>query len=105
MFRNKTSAIFSSARTAEGSAEPKLLLLLAVANCDLQPGDVDPELRLAMQWIAASELGLPALHFQMSDDVNAAKVFIFPPLHLLNTVNIQARQIPLCSEEQHVHLF
>lgn len=70
--------IFSPARTAEGSTEPKLLLLLAVANCDLQPEGVDPELRLALQWIAASELGLPALHFQRSEDVNTTKVFIFP---------------------------
>lgn len=80
MFWNKTSVILSSARTAEGSTEPKLLLLLAVANCDLQPGGVDAELRLALQWIAASELGLPALHFQRSEDVNAAKVIF----HLSN---------------------
>ncbi|XP_075871069.1 A-kinase anchor protein SPHKAP isoform X2 [Nelusetta ayraudi] len=62
------------ARTAGGSTEPRLLLLLAVANCDLQPGGVDPELRLALQWIAASELGIPALHFRRSEDVSAAKL-------------------------------
>lgn len=74
MLCNRTPVILSAARTAGGSTEPRLLLLLAVANCDLQPGGVDPELRLALQWIAASELGIPALHFRRSEDVSAAKV-------------------------------
>lgn len=74
VFCNSNPMILSAARTAGGSTEPRLLQLLVVANCDLQPGVADPELRLALQWIAASELGLPALHFRMSHDLSADKV-------------------------------
>ncbi|KAM3875532.1 A-kinase anchor protein SPHKAP [Diretmus argenteus] len=53
----------SSARTAGGSSNLRELLVL---NCDLEPECVDSELRVTLQWIAASELGLPALCFRKS---------------------------------------
>nr|XP_043888372.1 A-kinase anchor protein SPHKAP isoform X1 [Solea senegalensis]XP_043888373.1 A-kinase anchor protein SPHKAP isoform X1 [Solea senegalensis] len=62
----------SSGRKAVGGGGGKLRELLVV-NCDLEPGSVDPELRLALQWIAASELGLPALCFMKSKEKRAAK--------------------------------
>lgn len=45
-----------------------------VVNCDLEPECVDSELRVALQWIAASELGLPALYFRRSKERSIAKV-------------------------------
>lgn len=45
-----------------------------VVNCDLEPESVDSELRVALQWIAASELGLPALYFRKSKEKRVAKV-------------------------------
>lgn len=50
------------------------LRVLLVVNCDLEPECVDSELRVALQWIAASELGLPALYFRKSKEKRAAKV-------------------------------
>lgn len=43
-------------------------------NFDLEPECVDGELRAALQWIAASELGVPALYFRKSPEHNLAKV-------------------------------
>ncbi|XP_039985810.1 A-kinase anchor protein SPHKAP isoform X2 [Xiphias gladius] len=60
----------SSARTAGGSSNLRELL---VVNCDLEPECVDSELRVALQWIAASELGLPALYFLRSKERRIAK--------------------------------
>ncbi|XP_049928589.1 A-kinase anchor protein SPHKAP isoform X2 [Epinephelus moara] len=60
----------SSARTAGGSSNLRVLL---VVNCDLEPECVDSELRVALQWIAASELGLPALYFRKSKEKRIAK--------------------------------
>lgn len=60
-----------SERSAGGGGPLRVLL---VVNCDLEAGRVDSELRVALQWIAASELGLPALHFRKSKDKSAAKV-------------------------------
>nr|XP_046170456.1 A-kinase anchor protein SPHKAP-like isoform X4 [Oncorhynchus gorbuscha] len=47
--------------TVGGSSSHRELL---VVNCDLDPECVDSELRLALQWIAASELGLHAVYFR-----------------------------------------
>ena len=58
-------------RTTEGSSDLRVLL---VVNCDLEPESVDSELRVALQWIAASELGLPALYFRKSKEKRVAKV-------------------------------
>lgn len=58
-------------RPLEGSSELRVLL---VVNCDLEAECVDSELRVALQWIAASELGLPALHFRKSKEISVAKV-------------------------------
>ncbi|XP_044059314.1 A-kinase anchor protein SPHKAP isoform X2 [Siniperca chuatsi] len=60
----------SSVRTAGGSSNLRVLL---VVNCDLEPECVDSELRVALQWIAASELGLPALYFRTSKEKRLAK--------------------------------
>nr|XP_020455977.1 A-kinase anchor protein SPHKAP isoform X2 [Monopterus albus]XP_020455978.1 A-kinase anchor protein SPHKAP isoform X2 [Monopterus albus] len=60
----------SSARTAGSSSNLRELL---VVNCDLEPDGVDLELRVALQWIAASELGLPALYFRKSKVKRVAK--------------------------------
>ncbi|XP_022048259.1 A-kinase anchor protein SPHKAP isoform X1 [Acanthochromis polyacanthus] len=60
----------SSARTAGGSANLREML---VVNCDLEPECVDSELRVALQWIAASELGLPALYFRKSKETRLVK--------------------------------
>uniref|UniRef100_A0A3Q2WTJ2 SPHK1 interactor, AKAP domain containing n=1 Tax=Haplochromis burtoni TaxID=8153 RepID=A0A3Q2WTJ2_HAPBU len=46
---------------------------LLVVNCDLEPECMDLELRVALQWIAASELGLPALYFRKSKEKRVAK--------------------------------
>uniref|UniRef100_A0A3Q0RWW9 SPHK1 interactor, AKAP domain containing n=1 Tax=Amphilophus citrinellus TaxID=61819 RepID=A0A3Q0RWW9_AMPCI len=53
----------------DGSSVGELL----VVNCDLEPECVDLELRVALQWIAASELGLPALYFRKSKEKRVAK--------------------------------
>lgn len=50
------------------------LRALLVVNCDLEPECVDSELRLALQWIAASELGLSALYFRKTKEKRVAKV-------------------------------
>uniref|UniRef100_A0A3B4X534 SPHK1 interactor, AKAP domain containing n=1 Tax=Seriola lalandi dorsalis TaxID=1841481 RepID=A0A3B4X534_SERLL len=60
----------STVRTASGSGNLRELL---VVNCDLEPECVDSELRVALQWIAASELGLPVLYFIKSKEKRVAK--------------------------------
>lgn len=60
----------SPARTAGTSGNLRGLL---VVNCDLESECMDSELRVALQWIAASELGLPALYFRKSREKRAAK--------------------------------
>lgn len=61
----------SSKRTAGSGSSLRELL---VVNCDLEPESVDSELRVALQWIAASELGLPVLYFRKSKEKRSAKV-------------------------------
>ena len=60
-----------SIRTVRSSCSQRELL---VVNCELDPECVDPELRLVLQWIAASELGLQALYFRWSREMITAKV-------------------------------
>ncbi|XP_074535150.1 A-kinase anchor protein SPHKAP isoform X2 [Halichoeres trimaculatus] len=60
----------SPARTAGSSGNLRVLL---VVNCDLESECVDSELRVALQWIAASELGLPAVYFRKSREKRVAK--------------------------------
>ncbi|KAM4627174.1 A-kinase anchor protein SPHKAP isoform 2-T2 [Polymixia lowei] len=59
-----------SLRTAGSRSSSRELL---VVNCDLEPDCVDSELRVALQWIAASELGLPALYLRKSKENRASK--------------------------------
>lgn len=37
--------------------------ILAIVNIDLEPNLVDPQLRAALQWLAASETEVSELHF------------------------------------------
>uniref|UniRef100_A0A3B4A712 A-kinase anchor 110kDa C-terminal domain-containing protein n=1 Tax=Periophthalmus magnuspinnatus TaxID=409849 RepID=A0A3B4A712_9GOBI len=46
---------------------------LQVLNCDLDSDSRDWELRVTLQWIAASELGLSALYFRRSKERREAK--------------------------------
>ncbi|XP_060623832.2 A-kinase anchor protein SPHKAP isoform X1 [Anolis sagrei] len=50
----------------EGAANEQKDLL--VINCDLEPGCPDAELRATLQWIAASELGIPTIYFKKSQE-------------------------------------
>ncbi|KAL0972949.1 hypothetical protein UPYG_G00196840 [Umbra pygmaea] len=59
-----------SVRSIECSINDRELLVI---NCDLEPGCVDAELRLALQWIAASELGLPTVYFRKSKERKTSK--------------------------------
>ena len=47
---------------------------LLVLNYDLEQECVDWELRVTLQWIAASELGLSALYFSKSKEKRVSKV-------------------------------
>ncbi|KAM6933553.1 A-kinase anchor protein SPHKAP [Xenentodon cancila] len=60
----------SSATTTGGSCNLRELL---VVNCDLEQECVDSELRVALQWIAASELGFPILCFRKSKEKRVTK--------------------------------
>ncbi|KAM8805226.1 A-kinase anchor protein SPHKAP [Eudromia elegans] len=46
---------------------------LLVINFDLEPGRPDAELRAALQWIAASELGIPTIYFRKSQENRIGK--------------------------------
>lgn len=61
----------SESSSAGGSSNLRELLVL---NCDLEQECMDSELRVALQWIAASELGLPVLYFRKSKEMRTAKV-------------------------------
>ncbi|XP_063569152.1 A-kinase anchor protein SPHKAP isoform X5 [Pongo abelii] len=49
-----------------GTASPQRSLL--VINFDLEPECPDAELRATLQWIAASELGIPTIYFKKSQE-------------------------------------
>ncbi|XP_037395856.1 A-kinase anchor protein SPHKAP isoform X2 [Pygocentrus nattereri] len=61
--------VTSGLSTAGSSCQRELL----VVNFDLGVDSVDVELREALQWIAASELGVPALYFRKTQEHNLAK--------------------------------
>uniref|UniRef100_A0A3Q2Z0B9 SPHK1 interactor, AKAP domain containing n=1 Tax=Hippocampus comes TaxID=109280 RepID=A0A3Q2Z0B9_HIPCM len=65
------SVISSSARKAGGGGCHVRELL--VINCDLEADCMNSEVTLALEWIAASELGLQALYFKKSKEKRAAK--------------------------------
>jgi len=51
---------------AMGAASPQGNML--VINFDLEPECPDAELRATLQWIAASELGIPTIYFKKSQE-------------------------------------
>lgn len=51
---------------------------LLVINFDLEPERPDAELRATLQWIAASELGIPTIYFKKSQENRIEKVSLFP---------------------------
>nr|XP_021513251.1 A-kinase anchor protein SPHKAP isoform X1 [Meriones unguiculatus] len=53
------------------AASPQRSLL--VINFDLEPGCPDAELRATLQWIAASELGIPTIYFKKSQESRIEK--------------------------------
>ncbi|XP_062242681.1 A-kinase anchor protein SPHKAP isoform X2 [Platichthys flesus] len=59
--------------SAKGAGGAGNLREMLVINCDLEQEGLDSELRVALQWIAASELGLPALYFLKSKEKRVAK--------------------------------
>ena len=59
----------SSTYASSGSSRELLVL-----NFDLEVDSVDVELRATLQWMAASELGAPTLHFRRSQQHNIHKV-------------------------------
>uniref|UniRef100_A0A672SUT8 SPHK1 interactor, AKAP domain containing n=1 Tax=Sinocyclocheilus grahami TaxID=75366 RepID=A0A672SUT8_SINGR len=61
--------VTSGLSTAGSSCQRELLVL----NFDMDSECVDGELRAALQWIAASELGVPALYFRKTQEHNLAK--------------------------------
>lgn len=51
-------------------------------NFDLEPECPDAELRATLQWIAASELGIPTIYFKKSQENRIEKV-VFTELGML----------------------
>lgn len=52
---------------------------LLIMNIDMEPGAVDPQLRIILQWLIASEAEVAELYFQDS----AKKEFILVSISLL----------------------
>ncbi|XDV29712.1 hypothetical protein PO909_032760, partial [Leuciscus waleckii] len=67
--QDQADEVTSGLSTAGSSCQRELLVL----NFDLEPECVDGELRAVLQWIAASELGVPALYFRKTQEHNLAK--------------------------------
>ncbi|XP_053279402.1 A-kinase anchor protein SPHKAP [Pleuronectes platessa] len=63
----------SEGGSVKGAGGAGNLREMLVINCDLEQEGLDSELRVALQWIAASELGLPALYFLKSKEKRVAK--------------------------------
>uniref|UniRef100_A0A1A8K6T9 SPHK1 interactor, AKAP domain containing n=1 Tax=Nothobranchius kuhntae TaxID=321403 RepID=A0A1A8K6T9_NOTKU len=74
----KMSSAGAKANVSESPAGPSaggssILRQFLVVNCNLEQERMDSELRVALQWIAASELGLPALYFRKSKEKKVVK--------------------------------
>ncbi|XP_042599419.1 A-kinase anchor protein SPHKAP isoform X1 [Cyprinus carpio] len=67
--QDQTDEVTSGLSTAGSSCQRDLLVL----NFDMDSECVDGELRATLQWIAASELGVPALYFRRTQEHNLAK--------------------------------
>uniref|UniRef100_A0A3Q2D9J7 SPHK1 interactor, AKAP domain containing n=1 Tax=Cyprinodon variegatus TaxID=28743 RepID=A0A3Q2D9J7_CYPVA len=66
-----STLIDGSSGGATGSSSN--LRQLLVVNCDIEQECEDSELRVALQWIAASDLGLPVLYFRRSKENRMTK--------------------------------
>nr|XP_055029442.1 A-kinase anchor protein SPHKAP isoform X3 [Misgurnus anguillicaudatus] len=69
-YQDQADEVTSGLSTAGSSCQRELL----VVNFDVEPECVNGELRAALQWIAASELGVPALYFKKTQEHNLTKV-------------------------------
>uniref|UniRef100_A0A3Q2EE61 SPHK1 interactor, AKAP domain containing n=1 Tax=Cyprinodon variegatus TaxID=28743 RepID=A0A3Q2EE61_CYPVA len=67
----KVNILDGSSGGATGSSSN--LRQLLVVNCDIEQECEDSELRVALQWIAASDLGLPVLYFRRSKENRMTK--------------------------------
>uniref|UniRef100_A0A672R948 A-kinase anchor 110kDa C-terminal domain-containing protein n=1 Tax=Sinocyclocheilus grahami TaxID=75366 RepID=A0A672R948_SINGR len=67
--QDQADEVTSGLSSAGSSCQRELLVL----NFDMDSECVDGELREALQWIAASELGVPALYFRKTQEHNLAK--------------------------------
>ncbi|XP_016318710.1 A-kinase anchor protein SPHKAP-like isoform X1 [Sinocyclocheilus anshuiensis] len=67
--QDQADEVTSGLSTAGSSCQRELLVL----NFDMDSECVDGELRAALQWIAASGLGVPALYFRKTQEHNLAK--------------------------------
>uniref|UniRef100_A0A8C7YA72 SPHK1 interactor, AKAP domain containing n=1 Tax=Oryzias sinensis TaxID=183150 RepID=A0A8C7YA72_9TELE len=65
--------IFSEISSASAASISSNLRELLLVNCDLEQESVDSEIRMTLQWIAASELGLSVVYFRKSQEVNFSK--------------------------------
>ncbi|KAJ8256888.1 hypothetical protein COCON_G00190400 [Conger conger] len=61
---------------------------LLVVNCDIDPEGVDTELRATLQWIAASQLGVPAVYFRRSEEKQMEKF-----LEVVQLVNLKSWRV------------
>uniref|UniRef100_A0A1A8SF79 SPHK1 interactor, AKAP domain containing n=1 Tax=Nothobranchius rachovii TaxID=451742 RepID=A0A1A8SF79_9TELE len=69
----KANVYESPAGPSAGGSSISILRQFLVVNCNLEQERMDSELRVALQWIAASELGLPALYFRKSKEKKVVK--------------------------------
>nr|XP_045003187.1 A-kinase anchor protein SPHKAP isoform X3 [Jaculus jaculus] len=60
----------ASGRTGRAASPQRSLLVI---NFDLEPERPDAELRATLQWIAASELGIPTIYFKKSQESRIEK--------------------------------
>ncbi|XP_035241643.1 A-kinase anchor protein SPHKAP isoform X2 [Anguilla anguilla] len=64
---------------------------LLVVNCDLEPEGVDSELRATLQWIAASQLGMPVVYFRRSEERQMEK--FLEVVHFVNLKSWRVREL------------
>ena len=75
-------------------------------NLDIDPEGVDTELRATLQWIAASQLGVPTVYFRRSEERQMEKVGFpsvtgsnVPAAHLENMYYLLCRLLDVTTEK------